>query len=756
MRVWFVFFLLISVSALAQAGSSVSPYNAVNPFIGTAADGNTFPGATLPFGMIQWGPDTRADGWYHYPDKTIRGFSLTHISGAGCPIYADVPILPWAGKPSAVPGPAGDSALPFSHEHEQAHPGYYAVDFDNGVKVELTVTSRTGIGRFVFPAGMTPTLLFKTSASATMGEEKRKDDGSTVEIRGDDTVAGSVRSGGFCGSDSNYVLYFVAKFARPFSSFGVWTDSLQPGVASASGHKAGAYVSFPGGTEPILLKVGVSFVSTENAAANLQAEIPGWDFDAVHTAAKTKWIRILRKVEADGGTHEQRVIFYTGLYHMLLAPNLFSDVNRQYIGFDGKVRTLPAGQEQYSNFSDWDIYRNVVQFHSLLLPQQAGQMMQSLVHDAEQSGWLPRWPVANDVSYVMGGDSPSILLSTAYAFGAGAFDTKTALQYMLKGATQPGVGPHGKSERPFLEEYLTKGYIAAGDGNRESAASFTLEYASADFAVSRFAAAMGDHEHAASLLRSSQNWRNLFDSESGFIRPRTGDGKFIGDWDPDHLMPHRKNWDTVDQLGFEEGSTWQYTWMIPHNYAGLFEAMGGNDKVLPKLDKFFQKLSGWGVPTFTVTNEPDFVAPYTYVWTGHPWKTQEVVGRIRRETFFNRPNGLPGNDDLGATSGVYIWNALGMYPVIPGVGGMVLGTPMFRRAVVRMGNSNTLEIVAHGAGIYVQSVKLNGKPRNGAWLPLGDLSAKHNRLEFTLGTKPNHSWAVQKANFPPSYDVPAK
>lgn len=742
-------FFIISIAAFGQSGSP-TPYDAVDPFIGTAADGNTFPGATLPFGMMQWGPDTKSDGWYHYADKSIRGFSLTHISGAGCPIYADVPILPWIGELPGSPVALSDAVLSFSHDREQAQPGYYAIDFDNGVKVELAVSMRAGIGRFTFPAGVVPSLLIKAGDSATIPDEKRKADTSSVEVRGSNAIVGTVHSGGFCGSDSNYILYFSAKFSRPFTAMGTWTDAVHAGERDAIGHKAGAYVSFPKG-DAVIVKIGISFVSPENAEANLNSEISGWNFDSVRARAKSTWNDMLARVDAQGGTADQRKIFYTGVYHMLLAPNIFSDVNGDYVGFDGKVRRLAAGETQYANFSDWDTYRNLLQFHALLLPEQTSQMMQSLVRDAEQSGWLPRWPVANDVSYVMGGDSSAILLSSAHAFGARKFDAKSALKYMLKGATEPGTGPHGQSVRPFLADYLSKGYIPAAP-DRESAASITLEYASADFAISRLAAALGDNDNAARLLRSSQNWRNLFDKETGFIRPRTETGQFIGDWDPDHLMPHHKNWDTSNQFGFEEGSTWQYTWMIPHNYAGLFREMGGNDHVIPKLDKFFQKLVGWGIPNFTVTNEPDFCAPYAYLWTGRPDKTQQVIDRIRKETFTTKPDGLPGNDDLGATSGVYVWNALGMYPVIPGVAGFALGTPMFPRATLRLGDGRTLEITSKGDGVYVQSVLLNGKAYGKTWLPLDALSAKHNRLEFTLRAQPGGSWGTGEASIPPSFD----
>lgn len=750
MRRFLLSFLLWSASVYPQSPGSQSAYDAVDPFIGTAADGNTFPGATIPFGMIQWSPDTRADGWYHYSDKTIRGFSLTHISGAGCPIYADVPILPWVGDLQKNPG-SGDYVLSFSHDREQAHPGSYAVEFDNGIRAKLTVSPRSGIGQFIFPPEASRTLIFNAAASATISDPKRKADTSSIEVRSNDEIVGTVHSGGFCGSESNYVLHFAAKFAEPFSFYGTWPGGS--GSRTANGHEAGAYVTFSPSADPIILKVGISFVSIENAEANLREEIPGWNFNDILKTAREAWTDVLSRVQAEGGTADQRKIFYTSLYHMLLAPNLFSDRNGDYMGFDAKVRRLPQGQTQFANFSDWDTYRNLIQFHALMFPEQTGEMMQSLVRDAEQSGWLPRWPVANDVSYVMGGDSPAILLSNAYAFGAHSFDTKSALQFMLNGATQPGTGPHGQSQRPYLEDYLAKGYIPS-DGDRETAASVTLEYASADFAISRFAAAMGDHASARRLLRSSQNWRNLFDSESGFIRPRFADGKFVGDWDPDRLMPRHKSWDTSNQFGFEEGSTWQYTWMIPHNYAGLFRNIGSSDQVATKLDRFFEKLTGWGVPTFTVTNEPDFCAPYAYMWTGKPERTQDVIDRIRRETFTTKPDGLPGNDDLGATSGVYLWNALGMYPVIPGVGGFVLGTPMFPRVLVQLGNGSTLEIVTKGKGIHVASVELNGKSLLDTWLPLETLSKQHNRLEFTLRADPGGAWGALPENYPPSFDAP--
>ena len=744
--------LLVFGPCSAYSQSNSSAYDSVDAFIGTGADGNTFPGATLPFGMIQWSPDTRPDGWYHYSDKTIRGFSLTHISGAGCAIYGDVPILPWSKAVGASDEPSKFVAG-FSHDKEEAHPGYYEVPLDDGTKTELTVAERAGIGRFEFLTGNPRTLVFNAAGSATINAEHREKDESSIEIHGKDTLVGTVHSGGFCGSPTHYVLYFVVKFQKPFASYGTWTDKVSANSTSATGHKAGAYVSFPDGDDAILMKVGISFVSIANAQQNLAKEIPGWDFDAVQAAAKTTWSKTLNLVQAEGGTPEQRTLFYTGIYHSLLAPTLFSDENGDYTGFDWKVRRLPPGQKQFANFSDWDIYRNTIQFQALLFPEQTSQMMQSLVRDAEQSGRLPRWPVANDVSYVMGGDSSAVLLSEAYAFGARDFDHKSALKYMIKGATVPGKGLHNWAERPGLEDYLAKGYIPVSK-DQENAASITLEYANADFAVSRFAAAIGDAQNAAMLLKHAQTWRNLFDKEGGWIRPRTADGNFLDSgWDPDKLIPHHTGWDKSDQMGFEEGSTWQYTFMLPFNYAGLFQEMGGNENVIPRLDKFFEKLSGWALPNFTVTNEPDFCAPYAYLWTSEPWKTQQVIDRIRKETFTTKPDGLPGNDDLGATSGVYVWSAIGIYPEIPGVAGFTIGTPMFSRVTMHLGNGRQLEISSKGEGVYVRGIRVNGAPHASSWLKLSELSQPKNTMEFTLQSEPNRNWASKPAEFPPSFDV---
>jgi len=733
----------IAASAQSQAAKAPTAYDEVNPLIGTAGGGNTFPGASLPFGMIQWSPDTNGDAWYRYGDKAIRGFSLTHISGAGCPLYGDFAVLPAAGELAASPGGDLSSyAVGYDHAHEQAHPGYYAVTLANGVRVEITVAQRAGIARFTFPAGTPARLLVNAGSSA--GLRTGDDDQITLEAAG---FSGFARAGHFCGSNSHYQIYVVGSFDKPFTRSAVWQDNAVLKTAHwAHGMHTGAWLDF-GNAHEVTLKVGLSFVSTDGARGNLQKEISGWDFDGVHGQARAVWSALLDRFAVQGGTADQRAIFTTGVYHSFLSPNVFSDEDGQYMGFDQQPHALAAGQRaQYANYSDWDIYRNTVQLQALFFPARAADMMQSLVNDAAQSGQLPRWPAANDVTYVMNGDSPDAVIASSYAFGARNFDAKTALKYMVKGATDT----NNNRERPFLSEYIQLGYVPS-DKDRSSA-SRTLEYASDDFAISQLAAALGDSATAQRFLKRSENWKNLLDPETKMIRPRMSDGSWLQGFDVERSLPKRGNVPVgSDQMGFEEGNTYQYSFMIPFDYPALFQAMGGNQAVTRRLDHFFVKLRCWGEPCYNIENEPDFVVPYAYAWAGQPWKTQDVVTRIAAQTFKNAPDGIPGNDDLGATSGVYVWDALGMYPAVPGVGGVVLGTPMFDRATLKLGGDRTLDIEKTGAGIYVKDVRLNGAEYPSDWLPIAKIHAGTTHLGFTTQAQPDTSRGTKPQDLPPSF-----
>jgi predicted alpha-1,2-mannosidase len=750
--------LLTCIPAPAQSDSTA--YDLVDPLIGSDGGGNTFPGASMPFGMMQWSPDTNHNAWYLYNEKQIDGFSLTHISGAGCPLYGDFAVLPMTGALTESPGAKFDPyAAPFDYSKEEAHPGYYTITLANGIRVEITVAERSGIARFIFPAGASSRLLVNAGSSAdALATDPAKWSGhdafgNRIQLKSPDSFSGSVTAGGFCSTESQYTLYVAGRLNKTYKDAALWQDNTIVGNAkSAQGKHTGVWLDF-GSEREVVLKIGISFVSEAGAAKNLDQEIPGWDFDGVHAKARLAWSKLLSRIEAEGGAPDQRRKFYTGLYHSMLAPTLFSDRDGRYIGFDNKVHEVTESKQgaQYANFSDWDIYRNTVQLQALFDPKREGDMMQSLVNDAVQSGWFPRWPAANDVTYVMGGDSPVVLLASSYAFGAHNFDVETALKYMVKAGTEPGIGPHGGSERPFLADYRKLGYVPVDKDN--TAASRTLEYASDDFAVAQFARHIGHEAEYRSFLKQSENWKNLLDPETRWIRPRNSDGTWLSGFDAELSLPKRRPEDrnNTDQNGFEEGNTYQYSFMIPYDYPALFAAMGGEDKVAARLDKFFLKLRCWGQPCFNIENEPDFVTPYAYVFAGQPWKAQEAVRRIGNETFKATPGGIPGNDDLGATSGVYVWNALGFYPVVPGVGGLVLGTPMFEKATLHLAGGRTLVVSREGSGIYVQKVSLGGSTYSSSWLPLAKLRPGVNRLHFIVDSQPNQERGAAIADRPPLF-----
>lgn len=769
MRTWqriaslLVIFLLFSAANCLSQMSPTTPYDSVDPMIGTAGGGNTFPGASLPFGMMQWSPDTNSKAWYDYKAKRIYGFSLTHISGAGCPLYGDIPVLPWTGDLTVSPHQNRELyTQAFDHSQETAHPGYYAVTLANGIRVEITVADRAGIARFSFPQGSPARLLLNAGGSANSdvvgkkpNDAARTNDGYTIHIDGDKAVSGQARAGNFCGSPTRYTIYFAAEFQQPMVHSTMWhDDSIDASAHEESAHHAGALLDF-GDQRTVTMKVGLSFVSVDNARANLSSEIRGWDFDAVRTAAQSAWSKVLNRIEIQGGTAEQRTIFYTGLYHMLLSPNLFSDTNGEYVGFDGKVHRASCSggscqRAQYANFSDWDIYRDVIQLQALLDPVRASDEAQSLVNDAEQSGWLPRWPYANDNPYVMGGDSSTILLADIYAFGGRSVDAQGALRSMIKGATQLGNGMHGQAERLYLADELKLGYVPIDHDTL--AASRTLEFASDDFALSQMAGALGDHRVADEFIKRAGNWQKLLDPETHWIRPRNSNGSWLQGFDADHSLPKRPDAPvSSDQDGFEEGNSWQYSFMIPFDYARLIPAMGGDTVVVPRLDRFFSKLICWGEPCFNMANEPDFVVPYAYEYTNEPWKTDDVVTRIEQQTFSAKPDGIPGNDDLGATSGVYVWNALGLYPGVPGVGGFFLGSPMFPQATVHFADGRLLTVRRAGSGVYVNGIGLNGESYDDYWLPLNKIPPQATTtLRFTLQpTAPISTILQRPPNFVP-------
>ncbi|MDX2704844.1 GH92 family glycosyl hydrolase [Streptomyces sp. PA03-6a] len=761
----------------------------VDPLIGTKNGGNVFPGAVVPLGMLSWSPETTrgdatrttAPGGYHYDATRIRGFSLTHMSGTGCAGGSgDIPFLPYAGE--VTTSPAADTkdavyAADFKHGDETAEPGRYKVGLSSGVTADLTATARTGSGRFTFPADKPASMLIRTANS----EVGSTDSTVTIDPR-TRTVSGSVTSGNFCGyldpegQRSYYTLYFTARFDRSFKATGTWQDDkVTPGSTTASGGTggfshggtpvagkgAGGWVEFAPGSGPVNVKVGISYVSQAGAEANLAAENPRHrSFDSVREAAGRAWRDRLGAIKVGGGTDAERSTFYTALYHALIHPNVISDTDRRYRGSDGEVHTVARGhQAQYGTFSGWDVYRSQVQLLTLLSPRTGSDIAQSLYELAQQNGGVwDRWLHGASGTHVMNGDPSPAALAGIRAFGGTDFDLRGALDSLVKAATVPterDLSPVGKpilsvGQRPSLDKYLKLHYMPSVS-NAWGGAAETLEMSGADFALSQLASAAGRKHTAADFARRSQWWQNNFnlaaDPSGGYIANRAADGSWVTGFTP------------ATGNGFVEGTAAQYTWMVQHDPAGLFAAMGGRDEALDRLDAFFHTADGkWaftgsGGEKSEMDNEPSINVPYLYAYAGAPYKTQETVRAAMGALWSTQPGGIPGNDDLGAMSSWYVFSALGMYPQVPSRAELVLGSPLFPRIEIDRPAGNDISIRAAGAAAdapYVRSLKVNGRASDRPWLPASFVE-DGGRLDYTLSRTADRSWGADAADAPPSF-----
>jgi predicted alpha-1,2-mannosidase len=730
-------------SASADRGPSGEPVGdptlAVDPFVGTGTGGrwvgrvDTFPGASVPFGMVQWSPDTpsRPDGGgYSYDDDAISGFSLTHLSGPGCPAGGDVPVLPLAGP---APRSPESVRVPLDHGRETARPGYYAVAA-GGVRTELSATTRTGIARFTYPRTDTAVLLVDAAGGAT------RTSGAAVRAVNDRELVGQVTGGHFCGTPHASTLHFVLRFDRPFR--------LRSWPASARGAAPGATLSFDTRRDPVVrLQAGVSYVDAAGARANLDAEAGSWDVRQVAAQAREDWRRALDAIRVSGGTPAQRTDFYTALYHSLLHPDTFSDADGRYPGFDGRVHRVPPGHVQYADISGWDVYRCQVPLLALLFPDRADDLAASLMADADEGGWLPKWPYADGYTGVMNGDPADAMLAEIHALGDQGFDAAHALRLMVHGAEDvtdpPGQGWY--TERPGEDRYLRLGYVPNGQQDSTShvhnGASTTLEYAVADFAVSQLAAALGDADTAARFRARSHNWRNLLDPATGYLRPRDATGAF----------PRGPALDLRDgraQDGFQEGNAAQYLWMVPQDLPALIRALGGPSAADARLDAYFGQLNaGPGRPYHWQGNEPGLGTPWLYDSTGRPARTQSVVRAIMDQLYRDTPGGEPGNDDLGALSSWYVWAALGLYPQTPGTTTLALSTPLFPHAVVRRPGRPDLTITTTGQGEHIAALVRDGRSSSRTWTD----ALTTDRLDYTLTRDAAPAWGTARSDALPAY-----
>ncbi len=685
----------------------------VNPLTGTAvtglASGYLYPGATYPFGMVQFTPSYFAK---------CAGFVINQLSGGGCDHMGNFPTFPVRGRLEASPDRIRNFRIALSEE--SGHAGYYEAMVQDDIKAMLTVTKRTGMAQYVFPEGdETGTVIIGAGLAATPIQQ------AAVAITGPGRCEGYATGGSFCGYPTPYKVYFVAEFDADAVEVGTWKGKdLRYGGSFAEGEDSGVYFTFDlSESRTVRYKIGVSYVSVENARLNLETENPGWDFEGIKNAAETEWNSVLGKIEVEGTNEDRMEQFYTHLYRSLIHPNICNDVNGEYMGADFKVhKTL---RNQYTSFSNWDTYRTQIQLLSILDPEVASDIVVSHQDFAEQAGGsFPRWVMANIETGIMQGDPTPILIANAFAFGARNYDPQPIFRLMELGARVPGSKCQDVETRPGLAQYLEKGYYKA---------SAQLEYTSADFAIGQFAVHAAGNEFASwYYFDKARSWRNLYNPETGWLQSRNPDGS----WKPL----------TED---FLEATYADYYWMVPYDFAGLIELCGGNEKAEARLDKYFVRLDAkYNEEWFASGNEPSFHIPWVYNWTGSPYKTQAIVNRIINEQYSSRKDGLPGNDDLGTMGAWYVFACIGLYPEIPGVGGFSVNTPIFESVVLHMKNGDLVIRGGSEKNIYIHSMKIDGQEYDSTWI---DWERLENGavIEYRTSSRPDRKWGTEVT--PPSY-----
>jgi predicted alpha-1,2-mannosidase len=712
----------------------------VDPFIGTGFHGHTYPGASLPFGMVQLGPDTRLTGWdgcsaYHYSDSVVYGFSHTHLSGTGCSDYGDILLMPTAGHVQLIRGfpenTASGYCSRFRHERESASPGFYGVHLDDyDIDVELTVTKRCGMHRYTFP---------KSDAANVILDLEHRDEviSSCMRIVSDTEIEGFRRSRAWAKDQH---IYFVARFSKPFQRSGVATDDeIVEGAREAAGKNIKAFVTFETKKdEAVIVTIGISAVDIEGARKNLDSEIPGWDFESVRDAADDEWCRALGKIRIAGGTREQRIVFYTALYHALLAPNLFMDADGRYRGRDLEIHHA-EGFTNYTVFSLWDTYRAAHPLFTIIEPERTVDFIETFITQYEQGGLLPIWELAANETGCMIGYHSVPVIADAYVKGIRGFDAGKAYQAMKHSAEQDWLG---------LEHYRAKGYIP-GDSEGGSV-SKTLEYAYDDWCIAQMAKALGRDEDYAHYISRAQSYKNVFDPSTGFMRAKMNE-RWFAPFDPREV-----------NFNYTEANAWQYSFYVPQDVKGLMELMGGRERFAKKLDELFSTgsaVTGIGQPDVTGLigqyahgNEPSHHMAYLYCYAGRPWKTQQRASEIMDVMYTARSDGLCGNEDCGQMSAWYVLSAMGFYPVTPGSDIYVIGSPLFENAAVDLGGGKRFVIRGDGVSkenVYIQSASLNGKPYTHSYLKHADI-VSGGELVFKMGPEPNKSWGSGDGDIPRS------
>lgn len=729
--------LLLLLCAPISAQQDLARY--VDPFIGTAGHGHTYPGVTRPFGMVQLSPDTRLTGWdgcsgYHYSDSIIYGFSHTHLSGTGISDYGDILLMPTVGEVflNALNNgsPEKGYASRFQHHNETAAPGYYSVKLDDdNIFVELSATERAGFHRYTFPRSQQANIIIDLTH-----RDKVLDSG--LRITGGDTIVGWRRSQAWA---KEQIVYFAIQFSHPFIGNGIAIDDkLVPGLSEARGRNVKAYFRFHTETAPVVtVRVGISAVDTNGAWLNLAADLGHKSFEKVKDEARTAWNKELNKITVDGGSTAQLTNFYTALYHAMLAPNLFMDVDRRYRGRDLKIHQA-ENFTNYTVFSLWDTFRAAHPLYALIDRQRTRDFIKTFLVQYDQGGRLPVWELAaNETDTMIGYHAVSVIADAAVK-GIDGFDLQKAFEAMKQSAEL--------RQHRGLGAYIDKGFIAVED-ERESV-SKVLEYAYDDWCIAQVAQMLGRADDYQRYLARAQSYKNVFDPVSGFMRPRSN-GNWIEPFDPREVT-----------FAFTEANAWQYTFFAPQDISGLMRLMGGRRAFARKLDQMFAAESRTtGREQVDITgligqyahgNEPSHHMAYLYNYAGEPWKTQFRVRQIMDQFYKPAPDGLIGNEDCGQMSAWYVFSAAGFYPVTPGSTTYAIGSPLFPEVRFNLENGKTFVVKARGvsdSNIYIQSAMLNGKRYEKSYLDHIDV-VNGAELVVEMGALPNHQWGKGLGNEP--------
>ena len=706
--------LMLPLIAVAGTQAAIQPTTNdytqyVNPFIGTGGHGHVFLGANVPFGHIQAGPTQKKQGWdwcsgYHYSDSIIIGFGQLHLSGTGIGDLGDIALLPVT--------KSDVREVKFSHKAEYATPGYYAVTLANGVRVELTATQRTAFHRYTFPADARQEQVVLDLAQG-VGWDKMT--ACTLQQEGQNTIVGSRFSTGWAKDQR---VFFVAEFSQPITYRTKEGDSL-------------SVLSFEPTGQPLMVKVGISSVSIDNARKNLQQELPNWNFNAIVTEAQTAWNKELGKIAIETDNATDKRIFYTSLYHTMTAPSVFNDVNGEYRGADGK--TYHGDFTPYTTFSLWDTYRAAHPLMTLIHPEKQRDIAETMLHITQQQGRLPVWFLEGNETDCMVGN-PGVPVIVDIALKGFDVDKRAILEAAKK--TQL----NGDRGLDLLKKY---GYLPYDlDPTNETVAK-GLEYALADGSIAKLAKELKDEKGYQYFYKRSQSYRDFyFDKKTKFMRGVDSKGHFREPFDPFKVI-HRAD-------DYTEGTAWQYIWLVPHDVRGLISVFGGDKPFVNKLDSLFIVKGDMGkdaspditglIGQYAHGNEPSHHIIYLYDYAGQPWKTASRVREVLRTMYHDNIDGLSGNEDVGQMSAWHVLSALGLYQVEPAGGRYVFGSPLFHEATLQVGEGKTFQIVAHNnsaENMYIQHATLNGKPYSRAYIDFKDI-VRGGKLEFFMGNKPSN------------------